>query len=82
MRCKFAVVRWGHECSKCNGIAGVELPEEVEEALALVGVGWIDYREVLDKRFVVFIEEGLSGHGSLKDCVAIVGGMEDRFASG
>ena len=47
--CEFAVVRWRHECSKCNGIAGVELPEEVEEALALVGVRWIGHREVLNK---------------------------------
>ena len=74
LRCEFAVIGWGHECSECNGIAGVEPPEELEEALALVGVGWIDHREVLDKRLVVFIEEGLSGHGSLKNCVAIVGG--------
>ena len=47
--CEFAVVRWGHECSECNGIAGVELPEEVEKALALVRVGWIGHREVLNK---------------------------------
>ena len=47
---------------------------KVKEALALVGVRWIDYIEGLNKSCVIFIAESLSGHGSLKDCVVIVGG--------